>query len=347
MPTIEFSFTAPSYGRSISDDKWETVDLAHIALWKTATKLLSKHDVSVGNHRYLVEIDWASTLRQHQRSYAAMETLHSGKYNSAEEAFSKANFPRRGSKNRIKVIVKNGTNADADMAQSVVENILHDVFLMMNISAPGCCDFYRATLQGPKYLSDISISNIQFESALLPHLDRGWPTSKVLELATVISWFRSVRSGTSQVPQNPMERVLFALLHMARMETSPMIVIWFFYAIESLLQTSTGENFAAIVRRLALLIEANEKQTDSIRKDMRKLYDIRNSIVHGGFQVSHPAHNEMLDKMVEDNFSKILESTEFGLAILLNSIQITIERGWKFPKFGETLNGEPITLLQT
>ena len=341
MSTIEFIFTTPSYGRSISDDKWETIDPAHIAIWKSAIRLLSKHDVSAGGNKYVVDIDWTPTLRRHERSYAAMQTIYSGKHNSAEEAFSKAHFPQRSSKNRITVTAQTNvdTNTATNMARSVVEGILHDIFLIMNISAPGCCDFYRATLHGPNYSQDISISNVQFESALLPHLDRGWPVSKVLDLEVVISWFRSVRSGTSQVPQNPMERVLFALLHMARMEISPMIVIWIFYAMESLLQTHAGENFAAIVRRLSLLVECDEKQTTSIRKGMRKLYDIRNSIVHGGFQVAHPAHNEILDKRVEENFSNILKAEEFGLAILLNSIQKTIEKNWKFPKFDEGLAG--------
>jgi hypothetical protein len=342
MPKIDLTFTAPSYGRSVSDDDWETIEPVHIKLWRSAIELLSERNISARGTQYSVHIDWTPILLRHQRHHSAMKTLMRKKHASAEQALKKARFPRRASRCRVNVVATpdEDTAAGINMAAHVTECVLHDVFLMMNVAAPASCDFYRASLASPGERDvNLSLSNVHFESSLLLHSDRSWPPCKVLDLSTVISWFDAVRPGPSQIPQNPMERVLFALLHMARMEMSPMIIIWLFYAFESLLQTNAGENFNAIVRRLALLLDADEKDTRTIRKELRDLYDIRSSVVHGGFEVAHPAHNEILDKRLDENSYRILDAATVGHALLVSAIQRTIDKGWVFPKFEETLQG--------
>jgi hypothetical protein len=348
MAPIDFIFTAPSYGRSIADDGWETIEPAHIELWKSATKHLATIEMPVKGDIYTTKIDWSPIQHRHERHYRAMQVLTSNKHRSAEPAYRTARFPRRPSKSRISVITPTNRYVESEhnIAWHVTECALNDVFLIMNVASPGCCDFYRATLSG-KFNErddqrDISISNIHFEGALLTFLDHGWPNIGALDLTQVIPWIRSVRNGTSQVSNNSMERVLFALLHLAHMERSPLIVIWIFYAFESLLQANVGENFGAIVRRLSLLLGATEKQKKTLRKGMRELYDLRSSIVHGGFQVAHPMHNEILDKRVEENFMRLIEATNFGLAVLVSAVQETVRRGWKSPRFEEVLDGEPI-----
>jgi hypothetical protein len=225
---------------------------------------------------------------------------------------------------------------------NVVESLIHDIFLMMNIAAPSCWDFYRASLVGGDRLVDISLSNFYFDAAIQFSLDGGWPPSRVLELDRVISWFDTIRQGASQVPQNRMEKVLFALLHISKTDTTPLVVIWLFYAFESLLQTRVGENVSMIVRRLCLLLEANQQQSELLRKRIRMLYDIRSAIVHGGFEVAHPMHNEVLDKRVEASFERLLDATIYGYAVLLASIQTMIERNWRFPCFEEVLRGDVV-----
>jgi hypothetical protein len=223
----------------------------------------------------------------------------------------------------------------------VVQSIIHDIFLIMNIAAPGCCDFYRASLLGDESIEpDVSLSNYEFEAALLVHVDNKWPVSRILELNKVITWFDAVRQGTTQMPRNPMERVLFALLHISKIDTSPMAVIWLFYAFESLLQTRVGENFSAIIRRLTLLLDADKNQAELLRRKIRILYDIRSAIVHGGFEVTHPMHSEILDKRVDESFADLLQALDYGYALLLACIQRVIEQNWLFPYFDETVRGD-------
>jgi hypothetical protein len=343
MATIDFVFKSPNYGRTISDDKWETIEPAHIELWKSAGELLSNCEIPAREESYTIDADWSPILRLHKRHYAAMRFLLSGKHASLDQAYKKARFPQRTTRNRIAISVKSKGHSEGKLAPAALESFLHDVFLILNVAAPGSCDFNRASLQGPSLEIEISLSNIHFESGLLVYLDHGWPKLDILDLRMVITWFRSVRQGTSQIPKNSMERVLFALLHMSKVDTSPMIVIWLFYAFESLLQTNVGENFSAIVRRLSLLLEADENQTKIIRKAMRELYDLRSSIVHGGLEISHPAHNELLDKRVEERFVQLINATDMGHALLLSALQKIVSMSWKLPKFREILDGEAMT----
>jgi Apea-like HEPN len=332
-----FALIAPTWGRSISDEAWQTIEPAHIDVWKSAATLLGERRLTHGKIDYVVSIDWAPTLRCHQRSYSAMKYLENNTKRQPDDRFRRARFPSRPAKNGISVTA---TSGDGRGLSGIIQSTIHDIFLVMNIAAPGCCDFYRASLIGERFEPDVSLSNVNFESALLVYLDSGWPTLRILKLQDAISWFDAVRQGTSQIPQNPMEQVLFALLHMSKIDISPMMVIWLFYAFESLLQTRVGENFSSIVRRLCLLLETNTQQSELLKKKMRALYDIRSAIVHGGFEVTHPMHNEVLDKRVNDAFGKLVECTNYGHAILLSCLQKTIEKGWRFPRFDETVRGE-------
>jgi hypothetical protein len=275
----------PNAGRSVSDEGWETIEPAHIKTWESAVACLQERKLTHENITYAVSVDWTPILRRHQRHYSATKYLYRSKKEQLDHRLERARFPRRPTKTPISVITTG--RPGRLQTRSIVEGFLHDIFLIMNIASPSCCDFYRAFLFGEQYEPDISLSNVHFESALYIQLRHGWPVLQTLDLNKVISWFEKVRQGPSQIPNNPAERVLFALLHMAKINISPMMVIWQFYALESFLQTRVGENFSSIVRRLCLLLGTNTQQSNLLKKQLRSLYDIRSAIVHGGFEVIH------------------------------------------------------------
>jgi hypothetical protein len=327
----KFTFVVRNSGRSASDDDWQRIEPAHIEVWRSVIQ----DDTS-----YTVAFDWWPIVRRHERHYSAMSYIYTRRDISLDKRLRTANFPRRPSRNTICVSTK-GKKPRASLY--VVQSIIHDIFLIMNIAAPGCCDFYRASLLGDESIEpDVSLSNYQFEAALLVHVSNKWPVPRILDLSKVIIWFDAVREGAIQMPRNAMERVLFALLHISKLDTSPMAVIWLFYAFESLLQTRVGENFSAITRRLILLLDADKQQAELLKKKVRVLYDIRSAIVHGGFEVTHPMHNGALDRRVDDSFADLLQALNYGYALLLASIQKTIEQSWLFPYFDETVRGDAI-----
>jgi hypothetical protein len=319
-------------GRSASDEGWETIEPVHVKLWECAATLLTERKTIHKEQSFTIHFDWSPMIKRQRRHLAAMNYFFTGREKSLDERARKAGFPT--SPTRVAV-----RSQDFNIAQ----NVIHDLFLIMNLAGPGCFDLYGASLlRDGRHNTDISLSNYHFEAALLVQASDKWPISRILDLSKVIAWYDAVRTGASQIPQNQMEKVLFALLHISKSDTSPMVVIWLFYAFESMLQTRVGENFSAIVSRIALLLNADKEQTQLIRKRIRALYDVRSAIVHGGFEVIHPMHDGSLDKRADDDFGDLIQALNYGYALLLASVQEVIERGWRFPIFDEMIRGHAI-----
>jgi hypothetical protein len=220
--------------------------------------------------------------------------------------------------------------------ESVVESVMYDIFIIMNIAAPGCCNFYRAKIIGNGRETEISLAGSEFELCVLPsrrrRLAAGFvPVSKVAE------WYWSFRRAAGQVPENPTERAMFALLHMAKLDGEMLEVIWLFYAFESLLQTRAGENLGSIVRRLLLVLGSMIEDVPALKKEMRALYDLRSAIVHGGFEAMHPMGNEILDDKVGKVLDRLMRATEYGFVLLVATIQKMAEWNRSELKFEEII----------
>jgi hypothetical protein len=332
----KFELVLPSGGQTSTDEGWQKYRPAFVNAWESAAVNLRTHKIIVGTDSYLVSVDWTSTLKRQKRYHAALRYIYRDKTPSVGRLL-KARFPQHPARNPIEVSTE---NAKTPHFLSIAESVVHDAFLTMNIAAPGCCNFYRASLLGDRIEPNVSMSSDIFDSALYVSLKDGWPEIAFLNLSRVVDWYHSVRNGAAQVPSNPMERVLFALLHLSRIDISPVEVVWLFYAFESLLQTRAGENFSSLVKRLCLLLNANEQQSGIVRRRMRDLYDIRSGIVHGGYEISHPMHDSALDKRTDESVMKILRAVDYGHAFLVAAIQKTILNDWRFPTFDEVISGD-------
>lgn len=341
--SARFNLVLPSSALATTDDGWQDVQPEYIKVWASAVHSLREHPITVGPDRYTALVDWTSTLQRHKRYYSALQYVHSGAADKGAyiQRLLKANFPKRPAQNPIEVHARGVRNPQL---LSIAENVVYDSFFMMNIAAPSSCNFYRAMLLGDKIEPNVSLSHHAFELLHLVSLKEKWPSIAFLNLDRVIVWYRAVRQGALQIPSNPMERVLFSLFHISKIDMSPVEVVWLFYAFESLLQTSVGQNFALIVKRLCLLLEADDKQSSLVRKLMRDLYDLRSAIVHGGYQITHPMHDAGLDKRVMDSFVRETRATDYGYALLISAVQKAIVKGWKYPRFAEVIEGEQITV---
>lgn len=234
------------------------------------------------------------------------------------------------------------------MARHHVESFIYDVFLIMNISSPGCCSFHSARMRSRSdskrshYTdSSFALSDYSFDLATLDGYAGKWPRPRTLPVSHVIDWYRRTRVDTSQVPNNRMEKVPFALMHLAREEVSVNTVVWLFYALETFFDTRPGDNFRALVNRIGLWLSPNDHQRGLLKRNLRELYELRSSFVHGGRDVIHPLHNEAADQRVEKQYQELMETTEFGFAVLLASVQEAVLRGWTALTFTETVTGVP------
>jgi hypothetical protein len=102
------------------------------------------------------------------------------------------------------VIDDDGRLAARDIP-SFVELFFHDVFLLINITAPG--SFGGAvTVSGGEF----RVNDMAFDASAF-----AYAAATTLPLSEVAAWYGG---GTEQVAATPMQRVLFHLLHIARGE---------------------------------------------------------------------------------------------------------------------------------
>jgi hypothetical protein len=86
-----------------------------------------------------------------------------------------------------------------------------------------------------------------------------------------------------------------------------------------------------------LLLDGDAKQTSILKTKLRKLYDIRSAIVHGGFEVIHPMNHDVLDERASDEFGNLLSAMEIGYSVIKAAIQTIAENGWPDLRFDEVI----------
>ncbi|SRR6266851_515103 len=221
-----------------------------------------------------------------------------------------------------------------------VESYLYDLFIALNLALPGAADFFNVTVEtvGPRQPERLDLSAFYFETAFRSR-DQ-WPTLQYIDLRTVSVWFNRVRTGFSQVPDTPVERALFAMLHVCRSNGRPEDIVWLFYAFESLFKTRVGENYSALLERICLLLQPDGAQEKLLRKNMRAMYEFRSAFVHGGLQIIRPMHNERMDKRVDESYGKTVELSQYGTKLLLGCLQRYIQENWRDVRYKTTV--EPV-----
>lgn len=284
-----------------------------------------------------VEFDWSPLGRRQKRHHSALKRIERNIARKVDP-WLEVRFPKKPTAIEVTVSCK---KAHTNLVSSVAAVVIHDCFLAANLAAPGSFDLYRAKVTSHYFAPELSMSNVFFEQSL--YAKNAFPTkAEFLELDLVVQWLRSVRTASTLTPHNPTEKALVALLHLSSQELSPTTIIWLFYAFESLLQTKTGENRSMLVRRIAQLLDLEAEAVILLRRQLNSLYDLRSSIVHGGLELIHPVHNEILDPRTDEKFQQLLSSADFGCTILVLCLQRLIMRGWRWPQFTEAMTGESI-----
>lgn len=334
-------------GFESTDDHWRLVVERHLKIWSSAIKLLSNDKIEHGGRKIQISIDWrpaTESCEQYKSTMEEIERFRDSKAPTPIEVLRK--FPDK-TKITIEIRSTKGNAQNRYFHPSLyIKNRLADVFLMMNIAEPGCCNFYLSSLSERQkvptepHSTTISLSSILFELAQVDSLDGRWPHVSSTSLETIIKWFKKIRTGVRQLPQNQFEKVLFSILQLTHSDASPTSIIWLFYALETLLDTKPGENRAAVERRLVTLLEPTDKQRSELKIKLRELYNYRSSIVHGGSSVASPLHLELLDKDFDDEYLRMLDLIEYGFALLLVCIQKVAEKGWTELTFRDVMQAQ-------
>ena len=298
-----------------------------LALWKELPPFAKQFEFAVNDVKHTAKIDWSSvtTLYEAQLDHYLSTSHIENRRSELHRLFFK--------EAKIPIEIDCDDSESLNLSLFSLESFLYDLFFVLNLSLPGSADFLnvRVGYSGAKIESDLKLSSYYFLDAFCT--SDLWPKLNFIGPEIALDWYRKVRGGLNQLPSNPAESAIFSILHICRSDGRPEDIIWIFYAFESLFQTRPGENKSAIIERVCLLLNPTDKQKKLLSKNLEDMYKYRSKFVHGGLQVIHPMHNEVVDSKVNDEYGKIVELSMFGFRLLIACLQSLIQKKWAGVQF--------------
>jgi hypothetical protein len=186
----------------------------------------------------------------------------------------------------IRVAVDVSGDLDRRDAPAYVELFFHDVFLLLNLAAPGSFGGVVSITGGDLRVRELVFSPRVF--AYAAGLIR-------LPIEDAVAWFDELRIGTQQIAARAEAVALFQLLHLARGE----------------------EKEEESILRLASAAEALVGKAESLRR----LFDLRDDIAGLRTPVFHPMHDDALDPRVTDTTREWIEVADRAASVVIGTLQ--------------------------
>jgi hypothetical protein len=213
----------------------------------------------------------------------------------------------------------------------------YDVFTIFNLARPGVLDALNLSIakrrDPPK--DKLRLSSYGFEDCYFEFQRSKWPPLRTLPMLRVHDWYLRQRLGISQKAETSVSKAIYSLLRLCHLEIDVTSVIWIFHALEALFGTRVGEGFTNLHSRMSALLKLSDNDRVTLRKQLRALYDLRNSVVHGGFETFHPTERTVLDKGIDEKMDDINTLSLGGHGLILCCLQELIARDWIGVRFDE------------
>jgi hypothetical protein len=321
------------------DTDWEAIEADHIQIWGEACSLLNTRTYSHNGCKAKVAVDWQPLVARLSHLHGLRAEAYS---RTPPKAFDWSPFwEPLALDGEVELEGKNELSEYTWYPSFFAELYAYDVFTILNLSYPGSCNFLNLTIRanGGKTINEPRLAGYSLDFALVDTRAGKWPIVRVLPLGQVANWHSSLALGVKQVAETSVEKLLFAMLHLVKTDDYVEAVIWVFYALEALVETRVGESISTLVRRISLLLDLSDQQRSTLNKKIRTLYDLRSSVVHGGYRVRHPIAQEVVEKRIGDETGQHLELFQFGFTIVVACLQALIARGWTTITYEERMAG--------
>jgi len=230
-------------------------------------------------------------------------------------------------------------------ASHVVELFLYDLFLLLNLAAPGSCNLAGNFKSSRDDLStNVKLSGYFLELAWVRALQFSWPSIHAIPLTEVIHWKNSLNIGTRQIAKSRTERAMFALLHVCKNDSyDPTTLLWLSHSLESLFDTRVTLVGESLKSRIISVLNVPADKQKHVRKQCGDFYDTRSDFVHGRLEIAHPLENDILDPHVDEYRDRLATAIGFGVSVCLATLQLQIQNGWREVQFKDgKITGVPI-----
>lgn len=329
------------WGRLDEYEEREEIKLGDMELLKQAISVIDPWHYTHGDTKVSIECDFSPFIEAYKINTGSLNVAELSRTLSAEQIES-ALFPE------FEFVVKVTLEVNGDIGQQqwytsyFVEQFMHDVFFMLNIARPGVCDFLGLRIDAGKgSITELRLSADCFESGLRTLLTgNSIFAPRTLPISSVVFWYKKLNMGVRQRAESGVEKAIFSVLHICCGADADVVwVIWAFHALEAIYGTKVGEGFTNLVERISTLLELDAQGKGILKKRLREMYDYRSSFVHGGYRVHHPMKNEIMDQSLNEDFTKLLEISQFGFNLVVLSLQALVEKGWYGLKIKEQISG--------
>ncbi|MEA2463692.1 MAG: hypothetical protein QOJ98_1439 [Acidobacteriota bacterium] len=190
------------------------------------------------------------------------------------------------------VVIDQRERPEARDLPAFIELFFHEAFLLFNIAVPGSFSGVIAPSGGELRINELALDARVFEQAWAASLRGRTKRIEMLPLAEVVAWYDSLGIGIGQIAANPTTKVLFHLLHLARVpEGDPISIV-----------------------RLAQSLEALGLTSET-------LFALRDAICDGSAPVIHPMFDDALDGRLEDESFDWTEAADGAAALIISAIQ--------------------------
>ena len=189
-----------------------------------------------------------------------------------------------GAQPEIRVPLTVSGEVEARDAPAYVELFFHDVFLLLNLAAPGSFGGTISIGGG-----ELRVNELVFDARVFAYAQ---PLAN-LPLADVVRWYDGLELGTRQLVSGGVATALVQLLHLAR----------------------GPEREDESILRLALAAEAIEATAP------KRLFELRDAIAHGRVPLIHPMHDDALDPRVEDLTGEWIDLADAAARLVIGALQ--------------------------
>lgn len=305
------------------EEYWEEIIPDDILHWESAERYISERDYSFNGVSISLSANWKVLIRRLKKNFKLKQDFYSGRIEFSDLIFKPVNVA-------VKVVVSGSEELVRGFGHPghFLEHYVHEVFLLINLSRPGACDFYNLYTLNPHSTwsrkERVRISAYNFEFAWVDSLEKEFPSLQQLPFEKVLLWYEKIGLSYKQRARSPIEKALFSLLHICRTGEDISCTVWIFHALEALFSTRVGEGFNTLSKRIKFVLCLSEKQESIVKKRLRKLYDMRSSLIHGGYEIYHPMRSEYLDKSIDEQFDEVYENIQFGVAVIISCLQSMI-----------------------
>jgi hypothetical protein len=334
--TYQFRLAFRHPGRD-SEEAAEIIDPIYAEWWRDSVSVLRGREYEHTGCKIAVHFDWAPLSERISRDHVVIQSVRDG---TAPHDWYEMVSSVLHLEATCKITGSNRLSKHPWYPGFFIEYFLYEVFLVSNLACPGAANFFSVTIEQESSLQqrEPHLSSYFFDEWLVGTIcDGAHPAAKRFTATDSSRWFAKIIPGVTQKAETPTQRALYAVYRLCTDESEESTVLWLFNGLESLLSTRVGENFSGLVRRVGLVLKLEPKQLAFATKQLRKLYDIRSSIVHGGLDTAHPMESEIIDPRLNEQHDKFIEPCKFVFSLLAALLQKMIQENRYNFEFEERL----------